>query len=244
MRSCSFRCRSISRCPPSSSFSLAHSATGMARPIALASVAIFILATFGCIFAQTIETFLVFRMIQASAAVGFVVSRAISATWFFDDRLCNDGHGARSDDRPIIGGALDGAFAGSRHSGSCGGRSGCLGGLFDGLGETASGDGKSFAAQVRDYPELLTSRRFWGYVFCAAFASGAFFAFLGGAPFVASKGLVWPLSSRPWVWDRRLSFLHLVHSPWEWHGHSKRQRRYAFRPTAFGRYSIWPWRGN
>jgi DHA1 family bicyclomycin/chloramphenicol resistance-like MFS transporter len=46
---------------------------------------------------------------------------------------------------------------------------------------------------VREYPELLTSRRFWGYVFAAAFASGAFFAFLGGGPYVASE--IYGLSS-------------------------------------------------
>jgi len=52
-------------------------------------------------------------------------------------------------------------------------------------GETIIGQGQSFAEQVRSYPELLRSPRFWGYVLCAAFASGAFFAFLGGASFVA-----------------------------------------------------------
>jgi MFS transporter, DHA1 family, multidrug resistance protein len=40
---------------------------------------------------------------------------------------------------------------------------------------------------VRAYPELLRSQRFWGYVLAAAFASGAFFAFLGGAPFVGAR---------------------------------------------------------
>src|SRR5690606_8580581 len=44
-----------------------------------------------------------------------------------------------------------------------------------------------FADQVRQYPELLASRRFWGYSLSAAFASGAFFAYLGGAPFVGSE---------------------------------------------------------
>ncbi|MEL7343381.1 MAG: MFS transporter, partial [Pseudomonadota bacterium] len=33
----------------------------------------------------------------------------------------------------------------------------------------------------------FSSRRFWGYTFAAAFASGAFFAFLGGSPFVATN---------------------------------------------------------
>jgi DHA1 family bicyclomycin/chloramphenicol resistance-like MFS transporter len=55
------------------------------------------------------------------------------------------------------------------------------------LGETAPRTGGSFRDQVRDYPELLTSRRFWGYCAASAFASGAFFAYLGGAPYVGAQ---------------------------------------------------------
>jgi DHA1 family bicyclomycin/chloramphenicol resistance-like MFS transporter len=54
------------------------------------------------------------------------------------------------------------------------------------LGETARPGAGSFADQFAQYPELLTSRRFWGYCLSAAFASGAFFAYLGGAPYVGS----------------------------------------------------------
>jgi DHA1 family bicyclomycin/chloramphenicol resistance-like MFS transporter len=55
------------------------------------------------------------------------------------------------------------------------------------LGETARNTSTSFTAQLREYPELLRARRFWGYTLSAAFASGAFFAYLGGAPFVGSE---------------------------------------------------------
>jgi DHA1 family bicyclomycin/chloramphenicol resistance-like MFS transporter len=55
------------------------------------------------------------------------------------------------------------------------------------LGETAARGSASFAEQFRQYPELLASRRFWGYCLAAAFASGAFFAYLGGAPYVGSE---------------------------------------------------------
>jgi MFS transporter, DHA1 family, multidrug resistance protein len=48
------------------------------------------------------------------------------------------------------------------------------------------------AGPGKAYPELLTSRRFWGYSLTAAFASGSFFAFLGGGPFVASE--IWDCS--------------------------------------------------
>jgi len=39
--------------------------------------------------------------------------------------------------------------------------------------------------QFATYPELLRSRRFWAYALCMAFSTGAFYAFLGGAPMVA-----------------------------------------------------------
>jgi DHA1 family bicyclomycin/chloramphenicol resistance-like MFS transporter len=57
------------------------------------------------------------------------------------------------------------------------------------LGETNRSPSSSFAAQFRAYPELARSRRFWGYALTAAFASGAFFAFLGGGPWVATEVL-------------------------------------------------------
>src|SRR3546814_19767904 len=40
--------------------------------------------------------------------------------------------------------------------------------------------------QLWTYPELLRSRRFWGYALCMASSSGSFYAFLGGAPLVAA----------------------------------------------------------
>jgi DHA1 family bicyclomycin/chloramphenicol resistance-like MFS transporter len=55
------------------------------------------------------------------------------------------------------------------------------------LGETAVRREGGFGAQLRDYPELLASPRFWGYSAAAMFASGTFFAYLGGAPFVGSE---------------------------------------------------------
>ena len=54
------------------------------------------------------------------------------------------------------------------------------------MGETNRLRSASFTEQFRGYPELATSRRFWGYALSAAFASGAFLAFLGGSPYVAT----------------------------------------------------------
>ena len=47
--------------------------------------------------------------------------------------------------------------------------------------------------QFQKYPALLKSTAFWGYCLCAAFASGCFFAYLGGAPYVGNQ--VFGLSS-------------------------------------------------
>jgi DHA1 family bicyclomycin/chloramphenicol resistance-like MFS transporter len=55
------------------------------------------------------------------------------------------------------------------------------------LGETAAKGTGSFAEQFAEYPELFRSRRFWGYCAAAGLASGAFFAYLGGAPYVGSE---------------------------------------------------------
>jgi DHA1 family bicyclomycin/chloramphenicol resistance-like MFS transporter len=88
---------------------------------------------------------------------------------------------------PAIGGVLDGAFGWQANFWLLliAGGAMWLWAWRD-LGETAHMRGGSLAAQVRDYPELLRSRRFWGYAASSAFASGAFFAYVGGGPFVGS----------------------------------------------------------
>jgi len=56
---------------------------------------------------------------------------------------------------------------------------------FD-LRETNRRPSATILAQFRSYPELFGSRRFWGYALCMAFSIGGFYAFLGGAPLIAS----------------------------------------------------------
>ena len=164
------------------------------RPVVLASTAIFVLATLACIVAPTAETFLLFRMISATAAVGFVLSRAVVRDMVPQAEAASMigyvtmGMSLVPMVAPMIGGGLEGAFGWQATfvflalSGV-----GLWALVWADQGETFAGHSSSFASQVREYPELLTSRRFWGYVFAAAFASGAFFAFLGGAPYVASE---------------------------------------------------------
>lgn len=170
------------------------------RNVTLICQAIFIAATLGCIYAPSIEAFLFFRMMQSAVAVGLVISRAIVRDMVPQNEAASMigyvtmGMSLVPMVAPMIGGALDQAFGWQSVFWFL-----AIGGAvvmalcwYD-QGETSKGGGMSFAAQMRDYPELLTSRRFWGYVLAAMFASGAFFAFLGGGPYVASN--VYKLSS-------------------------------------------------
>ncbi|MEQ9041473.1 MAG: multidrug effflux MFS transporter [Silicimonas sp.] len=170
------------------------------RVVTLTCLSVFVVATFGCILSPNVETFLFFRMLQGVVAVGLVLSRAIVRDIVPQNEAASMigyvtmGMALVPMVAPMIGGALDAAF--DWHATFIfllAGGIGVLALCWADQGETFAGSGRSFRSQFQDYPELLRSRRFWGYVFSAAFASGAFFAFLGGAPWVASN--VYGLSS-------------------------------------------------
>jgi len=164
------------------------------RPVVIVALSIFVIASLGCYFAPTIEIFLFFRMLQAAVAVGMVLSRAIVRDMVPQDEAASMigyvtmGMSLVPMIAPSIGGALDTAF---------GWRSTFLFLAAVGIGlawlcwrdqgETNRASGMSFREQAAEYPELFRSPRFWGYVFAAAFSSGTFFAFLGGAPYVATQ---------------------------------------------------------
>lgn len=164
------------------------------RPVTLAGIAIFLGATVGCLLAPTVEVFLTFRILQAAVATGMVLSRAIVRDLYATDESASVigyvtmGMALVPMIAPMIGGALDQAF-GWRAVFVFLILTGAVIGavIWADQGETAAGGGRPFREQLHDYPELLLSRRFWGYVATAAFASGAFFAFLGGAPLVATE---------------------------------------------------------
>ena len=59
---------------------------------------------------------------------------------------------------------------------------------FD-LGETFPPREFSFSQRLADYGSLLREPMVWGYFLCSSAASGAYFAFLGGAPFVDTEGV-------------------------------------------------------
>lgn len=163
------------------------------RKVILWGLGLFLLATLGCIFAPTAEIFLVFRMCQAMIAVAMVLSRAVVRDMFAQDRAASMigyvtmGMAVVPMLSPALGGLLDELFGWKANFWALF----ILGALtmwltWADLGETAVSSGKTLRAQFGEYPELLTSPRFWGYSLASGFCSGSFFAYLGGAPFVGS----------------------------------------------------------
>jgi DHA1 family bicyclomycin/chloramphenicol resistance-like MFS transporter len=164
------------------------------RSVLLWGLALFTLASLGCVLAPTVEVFLAFRMAQAVVVVGLVLSRAVVRDIVPQNEAASMigyvtmGMALVPMIGPAIGGVLEDTLGWHSNFWLL-----ALLGIaifalvyFD-LGETNLRPSASFAAQIRDYPELLTSRRFWGYCLASAFASGAFFAYLGGAPFVGDE---------------------------------------------------------
>ncbi|MBP7240876.1 multidrug effflux MFS transporter [Amaricoccus sp.] len=166
------------------------------RPVTLGCFAVFLLATLGCAFAPTIEWFLAFRMAQATVASAFALSRAIVRDMVGTDEAASligyitMGMSLSPMIAPVIGGFVDEAFGWRAVFGltfAVGVAVTAL--IWADQGETNTTPSESLTAQFRAYPELLRSPRFWGYTATASFASGTFFAFLGGGPLVATEFL-------------------------------------------------------
>lgn len=163
------------------------------RPVVLGSFGIFALATVGCILATSIEVFLFCRLCQAVVVAGLVLSRAIVRDIYAEAESASKigyvtmGMALVPMVAPIFGGLLDQAFGWQANFMAL--LVLCfllLVVVWNDLGETHA----PVAGATTDWsalPELFTSLRFWGYTLCNMLASGAFFAYLGGAPFVGSQ---------------------------------------------------------
>ncbi|MCY3880318.1 MAG: multidrug effflux MFS transporter [Rhodobacteraceae bacterium] len=163
------------------------------RPVTIWSILLFLAATLGCIVAPTVELFLAFRMAQAVIVTGIVLSRAIVRDMVPQSEAASKigyvtmGMALVPMIAPVIGGYLD-EIAGWKASFALLFAMGLLiltFVVFD-QGETALSRSSSFRQQFRDYPELFSSRRFWGYVAISGSASGLFFAYLGAAPLIGT----------------------------------------------------------
>ena len=164
------------------------------RPVIFWGCALFLVATLACIYAPTAEIFLAARMCQAVVAVAMVLSRAAVRDMHESDKAASMigyvtmGMAVVPMIGPVIGGMLDEMFGWESTFwvlfwiGVV-----TLAIIWFDFGETAQKSGKTLVQQFREYPELLTSPRFWGYSLACGFCSGSFFAYLGGAPYIGTE---------------------------------------------------------
>jgi len=162
------------------------------RPVLLSGLAIFILASLGCMLANNIWVFLAFRVMQGVIIAGGVLSFAIIRDSAPEQEAASQmsyvsmAMAVAPMLGPMVGGVLDELF---------GWRSSFL--LFTvlglvalvlcwiDLGETNKSPSETFAKQFQAYPDLFRSRRYWGYTLCITFSVGAFYIFITGVPLVA-----------------------------------------------------------
>lgn len=161
------------------------------RPVMCIALVSFILASLGAAMSESFLTFMVFRCLQAAIVSGFILSRAaVRDTVSRDDAASKIGYVTMGMAlvpmlTPPIGGLLGEAFGWqSNFYFMAAAASGVLAIVYFDMGETNQTKSASFTAQFEAYPELIKSRRFWGYAICASFGSGMYFAYLSGAPFV------------------------------------------------------------
>ncbi|UXX84092.1 multidrug effflux MFS transporter [Roseovarius pelagicus] len=164
------------------------------RPVILGGLAVFLVATVGCALATNVTMFLFFRMMQATIVAAMVLSRAIVRDMVPQNEAASMigyvtmGMAVVPMIGPAIGGVLDQQFGWQANFWLL-----LVLGIavfwmsWADLGETAQRSGFTLSQQFREYPVLFRSPRFWGYAMAAALSSGAFFAYLGGAPYVGDQ---------------------------------------------------------
>ena len=165
------------------------------RPLILWSLIIFCLSTLATVFVTSTAQFLLLRVFQAISASCMVLARAIVRDTTESIEKAGSkiayvtmGMALVPMVGPAIGGLLDYQYGWEASFWVL-----CLLGLviliiaFFDVGETLSDHNQSFLEQISTYPSLLRSKRFWGYCLSSAFVSGAFFSYLGGAPFLGNE---------------------------------------------------------
>ena len=164
------------------------------RRITLFSTFIFILASLGCFFSTQFEFFIFFRIMQASIAAGFLMSRVIIRD------ITSENEAASMIGYVTMGMSIIPLFAPG------------IGGLiqmllgwpsiflimailglllfllvYRDLGETKIIKTNKNKKSSVSYIYLFKEVKFWGYSLTLAFSAGTFFSFLGGAPYIATK---------------------------------------------------------
>ncbi len=164
------------------------------RPVLLWCVAIFAVASVVCAMAQNVWVFLAFRTLQGAIIAGSALSSAVIRDTSEESEAASlMGYVGMAMAvapmlAPMVGGILDEAFGWRASFVVYAGMGVALLWLvWTDLGETYPAHADTFARQMRAYPELLRSRRFWAYSICMAFGIGTFYIFISGAPFVAKE---------------------------------------------------------
>ena len=165
------------------------------RPLILWSLIIFCISTLATVFVTNTAQFLILRIFQAISASCMVLARAIVRDTTESIEKAGSkiayvtmGMALVPMVGPAIGGLLDYQYGWEASFWLL-----FILGLviliisFFDVGETLSDHNQSFLGQISTYPSLLRSKRFWGYCLSSAFVSGAFFSYLGGAPFVGNE---------------------------------------------------------
>jgi DHA1 family bicyclomycin/chloramphenicol resistance-like MFS transporter len=162
------------------------------RPVLLAALAIFTAASLVCATTSNIWIFLTFRVFQGTIIAGWGLSLAvIRDTVPTREAASKIGYLTMAMAvgpmlGPLFGGVLDQLFGWRANFVVFAGLgAAALGLCWLDLGETNKSPSETLVQQIRTYPALLRSGRFWGYALCRAFSTGAFYAFLAGAPLVA-----------------------------------------------------------
>jgi Bcr/CflA subfamily drug resistance transporter len=167
------------------------------RPVMLAALVVFALASLGCMLAENVLVLLVCRVLQAVIIAGAVVSSA----------AIRDQHSATESAAklsliasamavapmlgPMFGGILDVTLGWRSVFALYAGLAGVLlVVVWLDMGETRA-PGLP-APKWADFLALAQAGRYWAYVLCTAFSVGAFYVFVTGVPYVATA--VWGLS--------------------------------------------------
>ena len=165
------------------------------RPLILWSLIIFCISSLATVFVTNTAQFLILRIFQAISASCMVLARAIVRDTTESIEKAGSkiayvtmGMALVPMVGPAIGGLLDYQYGWEASFWLLFilGLVILLVSFFD-VGETLSNHNQSFLQQISTYPSLLRSKRFWGYCLSSAFVSGAFFSYLGGAPFVGNE---------------------------------------------------------
>ena len=162
------------------------------RPVILAALMLFLVASLGCLLASNVWVFLAFRMMQAVIACAYPVSVAVIRDFSAGNKAASAiGYVAMASAvapmlAPMLGGTLDELYGWRASFWAFVVMGGAVLALcWSDLRETNTTPAATFARQFRSYGKLLGSRHYWGYALCMTFSRGTFFVFIAGASLVA-----------------------------------------------------------